>query len=549
MNSIFFRILNMSIMAGLLSIVVMLLRLLLKRVPKWTICLLWAIVGLRLLIPFNIESPVSLMPGQIANGTYVQGILVNEQKVDYSSSPQDALSEKTVYQDAETPAVYLDTETNAVYLDTETNLVYQDTETNVAYQDAETQSQSNPEIHSEVSKTAHLSAADWLKAHLWMIWAAGLVIMLLYALFSFFRLKLKLKTSIRVEDTGGHIRVYANDDIVSPFLLGIIRPIIYVPSSLYADKDSSAFRYVLEHERAHISRGDHIWKPLGFLLLSINWFNPLLWLSYILLCRDIEAACDEKVIKDLTPDERSDYSRTLLAFSSPRREIAACPVAFGENGTKNRIKAVLKYKKPALWTVITAIVICIAAAVCLLTIRSEGNNEEADAAISPTDEFSAIEMTEEPDPAFPSTLVNEAIGVLAENSADYWWDSNNPDKEYTLDIRSTRIICIRDDFDEAQEESLLSVQEELFGNVRYIIEFYVYSDLLDSTYSYPTTTDVIIYDDGNMEWSSKGYLQKYVSRTFSNDFSAIIDQVIDLHEEYNQVIHFQNHEIFFEKPE
>ena len=189
MNSIFFRILNMSIMAGLLSIVVMLLRLLFKRVPKWIICLLWAIVGLRLIIPFNIESPVSLMPEQIANGTYVQGILVNEQRVDYSFNPPAGLPEKTVYQD------------------TATNASYRNAATDVAYQDAETRDQSNPETHSEVSGSVHLSAADWLKAHLWMLWAAGMAEMLLYALFSFYRLKLRLKTSIRVEDTGGHIRV------------------------------------------------------------------------------------------------------------------------------------------------------------------------------------------------------------------------------------------------------------------------------------------------------------------------------------------------------
>ena len=162
------------------------------------------------------------MPEQIANGSYVQDLLY-EQQIEVSYSPQAELSENVAYQD---------TETNAVYLDTETN---------VAYQDAETQSQSSPETHSEVSKTVHISAADWLKANLWMIWAAGAVIMLLYALFSFIRLKLKLKTSIRVEDTDGHIRVYANDDIVSPFLLGIIRPVIYVPSSLYADKDSGTW--------------------------------------------------------------------------------------------------------------------------------------------------------------------------------------------------------------------------------------------------------------------------------------------------------------------
>jgi len=333
MNQIFFRILNMSIMAGLLSIVVILLRLLFKRVPKWIICLLWAIVALRLIIPFNIESPVSLMPEPIANGTYVQDIVGDEQSIENYTDQQ-----------ADIPK-------------------------HVVHPDPEHFSQEYQIVEPDISDTRPKTYSRWLKDHLWMIWAAGAGIMILYACFSFIRLKLRLRASVRVDDDGGHIKVYANDDIISPFLLGLIRPVIYVPSSLCTDKDSHAFRYVIKHEQAHVSRWDHIWKPLGFLLLSINWFNPILWVAYILLCRDIEAACDEKVIKDLAADELAYYSRTLLALSSPRHEIAACPVAFGETGTKSRIKAILNYKKPAFWIIIAAIVICIAAAVCLLTIR------------------------------------------------------------------------------------------------------------------------------------------------------------------------------------
>jgi len=191
-----------------------------------------------------------------------------------------------------------------------------------------------------------------------IIWIAGIVIMLAYALFSY----LKLKKSLSVCVPAGE-RILACDEVKAPFILGVFRPVIYVPSSM----SGKTLEHVIRHEKAHLQRHDHWWKPLGFLLLSVYWFNPLCWIAYILLCRDIEMACDEKVIRDMDKDDMASYSQALLDCSFPRRQIAACPLAFGEVGVKERVKGVLNYKKPAFWIIVFAITACIVIGVCFLT--------------------------------------------------------------------------------------------------------------------------------------------------------------------------------------
>jgi len=358
MNQIFFRILNMSIMAGLLSIVVILLRLLFKRVPKWIICLLWAIVALRLIIPFNIENPVSVVPQTVASGELIQN-----------------LTDIRDYQNSGDNSGYQDNINNTVSPSDQVTISGGNFQSDSISVTTENQHESSS---ATVKKT---SFGSWIRNNLWITWLTGVAAMLFYALISFIRLKIKLKASIRIEHSEtNRIKIYSNDYIVSPFLLGLIRPAIYIPSSLAPDdpideENEKKLQYVIQHETAHISRRDHIWKPLGFLLLSINWFNPLLWISYILLCRDIESACDEKVIRSMDAPARAEYSRTLLELSSTGRAIAACPVAFGETGTKNRIKAILNYKKPAFWIIFAAIVLCIAAGICLLTVRPGAGRE------------------------------------------------------------------------------------------------------------------------------------------------------------------------------
>ena len=166
--------------------------------------------------------------------------------------------------------------------------------------------------------------------------------------------------------------IYQSEKVGSPFVLGIIRPKIYLPYHM----DSREMDHVIAHEQTHIRRRDHWWKPLGFLLLTIHWFNPLMWLSYVLLCRDIELACDEKVIREMGNEQRADYTQALVACSVGRRVIAACPLAFGEVGVKERVKSVMNYKKPAFWIVLASVIVCAAAAVCFLTNpKSEGSND------------------------------------------------------------------------------------------------------------------------------------------------------------------------------
>lgn len=207
------------------------------------------------------------------------------------------------------------------------------------------------------------------------IWMVGVIGMLSYSIVSYQLLKRKVATAIPLKRG-----IKQSEYVDSPFVLGIVRPVIYLPF----DMSAADCVYVIAHEKAHIRRRDHWWKPLGFLLLSIYWFNPVLWMAYILLCRDIEAACDEKVIKDMEKDERRAYSTALLNCSIHRRRIAACPLAFGETGVKARVKSVMNYKKPAFWVILIALVVSIIVAVCFLT---NPKNEEED-----TSGYNLIEM-------------------------------------------------------------------------------------------------------------------------------------------------------------
>ena len=322
MNQFFIKLLNMSFAAGVLVPVVILLRLVLKRAPKWTRCLLWAFVALRLLLPVEIASPLSLFNalGRQENGS-----------VEYFYAAGGS----------EKPLVSFDTFRFDGSADPEDRVIN--------FPDGA------PLVRHEATRYLPPLVTAWL---------IGVGLMLLYLLWSYVRLRRRVSASVPLED-----RVWICDCIDAPFILGLFRPRIYIPSTLAEPQRS----YVLAHERAHLTRRDHWWKPLGFTLLAVHWFNPLLWLAYFLLCRDIELACDEKVFKSMDPESRTDYSQALLDLSRPRA-IAACPLAFGETGVKARIKAALNYKKPAFWLILAAIVLCAVAAVSFLTNPSYSTN-------------------------------------------------------------------------------------------------------------------------------------------------------------------------------
>ena len=316
MSEFFLTIINMSISASWIVLAVLLLRLLLKKAPKWITVLLWGIVAVRLICPFTIESVMSLIP-----------------------------SAETI-----SPEIMMDAtpEINSG-IPVFNNFV-------------------NPVISESFAPDPVTSAnpLQILIPVLSIVWLVGIAGMLLYTAISYFRVKRKIGTAVLLRDN-----VFQSENVVSPFVLGIVNPKIYLPFNMN-EQDMS---HVIAHEQAHIRRKDHWWKPFGFLLLTIHWFNPLMWLGYVLLCRDIELACDEKVVKELNAEQKADYSQALLTCSVNRRMIAACPLAFGEVGVKNRVKSVLNYKKPAFWIIAIAIVASIVVAVCFLTNPSTNTLE------------------------------------------------------------------------------------------------------------------------------------------------------------------------------
>ena len=308
MSELFLKIVNMSISASWVVIAVLTLRFCLKKAPKWVNVLLWGIVAARMVFPFSIESVLSLIP----SAETISPTIMMEQ----SPSVQTGV-----------PAL------NHVI---------------------------NPVISGSFTPAPGASANPlqiWIPV-LAGIWLFGIAALFLYSAVSYWRLRRKVCEAVILRGN-----IYQSEKVCSPFVLGIIRPKIYLPYHM----DSREMDHVIAHEQTHIRRKDHWWKPLGFLLLTTHWFNPLMWLSYILLCRDIELACDEKVIRKMSNEQRADYTQALVACSVDRRLITACPLAFGEIGVKERVKSVMNYKKPAFWIVLASVIVCAVIAVCFLT--------------------------------------------------------------------------------------------------------------------------------------------------------------------------------------
>ena len=324
MEAVFLRIVNIAITASWLVLAVFLLRFALKKAPKWATCLLWGVVALRLILPFSFESALSLIPSSEP--------ILEQSVVTEAASAQPILPDEN---QSSTPSV---NETPGL---SGNPVVTPPSSGSLA---------PTPQASVDPMQIVLLVAS--------IVWLCGVLAMLGYGAYSYLRLYRKLRASIRQEGS-----VYLCDNVETPFILGVFRPRIYLPSGI----SESEIPYVIAHEEAHLKRKDHLWKPLGFLLLSVYWFNPLFWVAYILLCRDIENACDEKVIKNSDNAYRVGYSEALLSCSVHRRSVMACPVAFGETGVKSRIRAVLHYKKPAFWLIIIAVVAIIVTCVCFLT--------------------------------------------------------------------------------------------------------------------------------------------------------------------------------------
>ncbi len=308
MEAVFLKLLNMSISAGWLILAVVVFRILLKKAPKAIRCVLWTLVGIRLICPFSFESALSLIPSA------------------------ETVSPNILF--SQTPTIH----TGIGSLNRAVNPVISESLA--------------PAVGASVNP---LQVITFVAS---IVWISGVLILLSYAAISYLHLRRRVSTAMCLRQN-----LWVCDQVASPFILGFVRPRIYLPSHM----DEQQITHVIAHENAHIRRHDHWWKPVGFMLLAIYWFNPLIWLAYILLCRDIELACDEKVVKEMGTAEKKAYSEALLACSAPQRMIAACPLAFGEVGVKERIKNVLNYKKPAFWIIIAAVAACVVLAVCFLT--------------------------------------------------------------------------------------------------------------------------------------------------------------------------------------
>lgn len=308
MDDVFLKLVNLSISASWLILAVLVLRVVLKKAPKWVMPFLWGVVALRLVCLFSIESALSLIPS--AETIPSEIVTETREPVLYEQATLDIVTNPTLPSAAEVPV-------------------------GVSRQ----QAQVDFNIYS-------------------VLWLAGMAALLVHALVSAGKLKRKLATAILLRDN-----IYESEFVDSPFVFGVVKPNIYLP--MHMDEGTAA--YVIAHERAHLARRDHWWKVLGYLVLALHWFNPLVWVAYILFCRDIELACDEKVVRGLDGAARADYSQALLSCAAPKRAVAACPLAFGEGNIKMRVKSALHYKKPAFWVAAAAVLAVVIVAVCFLT--------------------------------------------------------------------------------------------------------------------------------------------------------------------------------------
>lgn len=370
----FLTLVNRGLSAGWLVLAVIAARFLLKKAPRWAVCALWGLVALRLLCPFSPESPLSLIP---------------------DAQP---VSPEAVWNTV--PAVEMAPDA--------------------------TEAPVSPVLEAVLPDGLPVSPtpAQEIVAAASILWCAGLAGMALYTLVSYRRLSRRVKGAVRIDGN-----LYQGAAIPTPFVLGVLRPRIYLPNTLSRED----MPYVIAHERAHIRRRDPLWKALGFGLLCIYWFQPLLWLGYALFCRDMELACDEKVASALSPSHRANYSQALLNCSAGRRFLAACPVAFGEVGVKERVKRVLSFRRPTLRAVLAAVLICAVIAVCFLTNPVTPEPSKVTVAqmsitaedVTPT----GMTLTYHPDNAFQDVdAVTDSIYWLEKQNASGGWQVVQPNQ-------------------------------------------------------------------------------------------------------------------------
>lgn len=391
MQELFLELVQLSLTGSLFVLAVMLVRIIFRKAPKWLFCLLWGVVALRLICPISIESDFSLVPDRLASGQIISNVgsdyvgevnIIYENNAGYSNAVE--AGRQPIYSDS---GYYVVTEKDSY------------------------------DAPATVEETVY-PVLSW-------IWLVGMVLMLTYTAVSYLALKRKMEEATLLRDN-----IWQCEQAESPFVLGIIKPRIYLPYQI-SDSDMDN---VIAHELAHIHRKDHWWKPIGFLLLSVHWFNPVMWVAYILLCRDIEAACDEKVIKHMEKDEMRAYSTALLHCSVHRRRIAACPLAFGEVGVKERIKRVMNYKKPAFWIIILAIVVSLVAGVLLLTNPTEKNTTLMGAYYKPSELLYTNKQADHEHGLYSRFCITADYWLYAKQEEDEEWSFAQQMEKYPLTV-------------------------------------------------------------------------------------------------------------------
>jgi len=338
MSDLFLGIVSLSLSASWLVAAVMAFRFLLKKAPKAMHVALWGLVALRLILPVSFESALSLVPESISSGAVVEEwVQTPIGSTVIAVKPEGApLQTDIPVQSPDVPDVPMD-------------------------------------MHSATTAVPAPTLEDTLVPLLTSVWILGMGAMAVYALGSYAVLRWQVRTAVRLDGN-----IYQSEFAPTAFVLGLLRPRIYVPYGM----DDGDLVHVVAHERSHIARLDHWWKPLGFLLLTLHWFNPLMWLAYFLLCRDIELACDERVIRSLERNQRADYSQTLLTCSIHEKMIFACPVAFGQAGVKERVRNVLNYRKPGLWITAVTVLAMIVSMVCFYAVPP-AQADEPDPTVTP----------------------------------------------------------------------------------------------------------------------------------------------------------------------
>jgi beta-lactamase regulating signal transducer with metallopeptidase domain/biotin carboxyl carrier protein len=372
-SGIFSQILSMSVTASFVVVAVLLLRLLLHRAPKIFSYVLWAAVLFRLLCPMTLSLPLSAVPQELSSGAILD------------SWSDRYVGKNVIYNDNLPEYVDALAAGNGVLVSSQGG---------------------NYLVLADDGVSAPHTVANTLLPKLAALWLAGVCAILLYSVISLVRLKNRLVGAVLLRDN-----IYLADHIETPFVLGLVRPKIYLPSHLAESEQG----YIIMHEQCHISRHDIWFKPLGFAALAVHWFNPLVWLAFSLAVQDMEMACDERVLRDmeaqgLTSDIRCDYSESLLRLASGSRAMPA-PLAFGEGDCGKRIKNLLNYKKPALWLVVVAAVVV--AAACVLLMGDKIGQAEQAAQTFP------ISVQEGLEAAYEEVFDNYLWRTAADSYADY----------------------------------------------------------------------------------------------------------------------------------